>query len=268
MTSRSAFPLLRFTGERLHPGSKLFDADLARHEAAYRFTRSLVAAQRDTGRIVDLGAGSGYGSRSLAGGNHQVVGLDRVVPDPLPPTTTGAPGASFVVGDLLALPLRRRSFTWLVSFQVIEHLSDPHSYLATAAQLLEPGGTAILSTPNRLTSDGVNPHHVHEYGAAELAALLAPHFRQVELRGVGASARARSYQDARLRQIRALLRLDLLGLRQRLPRPLVDRAFGILAVLVRVLVRRRLDTSTITWEDYPIGPYTDDCLDLLAVCRP
>jgi len=172
-----------------------------------------------------------------------------------------------VVGDLLALPLRGHSFTWLLSFQVIEHLSDPHPYLAGAAALLEPSGTAILSTPNRRTSDGVNPHHLHEYDGTELAALLARHFRHVELLGVRTSERAHTYQEARLRQIRTLLRLDPLGLRRRLPPALLARAFGALGILVRLLLRRRVEVSTITWEDYPIGPYAEDCLDLLAVCR-
>jgi len=70
--------LFRFTGERLHLGSALFTADLARHEAAYRFARSLITADPEAGRVVDLGSGSGYGTRSLAAGHHPVMGLDRV----------------------------------------------------------------------------------------------------------------------------------------------------------------------------------------------
>ena len=66
-----------FTGERLHKGSTLFGVDLARHRAPYVYARGLAGS----GRVLDLGCGSGYGTAELADSLQRIVGLDRIPPD-------------------------------------------------------------------------------------------------------------------------------------------------------------------------------------------
>jgi 2-polyprenyl-3-methyl-5-hydroxy-6-metoxy-1,4-benzoquinol methylase len=248
-----------FTGERLHAGDALFAVDLARHEAAYELARARLPA----GRVLDLGCGSGYGAASLAKSHARVVALDRVPPDA---ASRGA-GVRFVRADLGAVPLAARSFELVVSFQVIEHLVDPGPYLDAIARLLAPGGTALITTPNLLMSDRVNPYHVHEYEADELARLLATRFAEVEVRGIGASEPILRYLDARSRRIRRIVRLDPLRLRERLPRALVERLFALFAVLVRRQTSAGEGTPEASWRDFPVGPADARCLDLLAVCR-
>jgi len=157
-----------------------------------------------------------------------------------------------------------------VSFQVIEHLEDPAPYLRAMSELVRPDGCVLITTPNILTSDRVNPFHVHEYEAQELAACLAPHFAQVEMRGVGMSPAVRAWMDARLARIRSILRLDVLNLRERLPRPVVERAFGALARVVRRSIQRGAAADEgpgVGVEDFPIGEAEPGCIDLLAECR-
>ncbi len=124
-----------------------------------------------------------------------------------------------------------------------------------------------MTTPNRLTSDGINPYHVHEYVAAELAAHLRRRFGEVEMRGVGASPAVRRDFEARSRRIRAILRLDPLRLRERLPRALVLRLFALGAILVRTLPGRPREAAAASWRDFPIEPVDDRALDLVAICR-
>jgi SAM-dependent methyltransferase len=248
-----------FTGERLHAGDPLFAVDLARHEAAYEIAKRRTQA----GRVLDLGCGSGYGAAGLAAGAALVVALDRVPPDP----ASRRSRARFVRADLGSLPLAPRAFELIASFQVIEHLVDPGPYLDAIARCLAPGGTAILTTPNLLTSDGVNPYHVHEYTAGELAALLRTRFADVEILGIGASEPVRRYLEARSRRIRRIVRLDPLRLRDRLPRPLVERLFALFAIVVRRRTGSSEGTPEATWRDFPVGPADDRCLDLLALCR-
>jgi SAM-dependent methyltransferase len=247
-----------FTGERLHAGDALFQLDLARHEAAYRAAAAWAAA----GPVLDLGSGAGHGTALLAGQRPGVIGVDRVPPDA---SSRGAAG--FVRADLRRLPFASGRFGLVVSFQVIEHLDDPGDYLDAIAGLLATGGTALLTTPNAATSDGVNPFHVHEYRAAELRDLLRTRFAEVELRGVGASDAVRAHLEARSRRIRHILRLDPLGLRQRLPAALVHWLFARFAVLVRRLGHRRDGAPDAGWRDFPVGPADERCLDLLAICR-
>ena len=248
-----------FTGERLHAGDPLFALDLARHEAAYQIAKARIGA----GRVLDLGCGSGYGAAGLAASSARVVALDRVPPDPA--SRRGA--ARFVRADLAALPLASGAFELVASFQVIEHLLDPGPYLDAIAHCLAPGGTAILTTPNLLRSDGVNPYHVHEYRAEELAALLRTRFREVEMRGIGATAPIDAALEARSRRIRRIVRLDPLRLRERLPRALVLRLFALFAVLVRRRASASEGLPPVSWRDFPVGPADARCLDLVAVCR-
>lgn len=43
----------------------------------------------------------------------------------------------------------RRTIDWAVTFDVIEHTSDPRSFLTDVVELLAPNGHLFLSTPNR-----------------------------------------------------------------------------------------------------------------------
>ena len=248
-----------FTGERLHAGDPLFALDLARHEAAYEIAKGHLAG----GRVLDLGCGSGYGAAALAGRGARVVALDRVPPD----AASRKSGARFVRADLEAVPLAPRAFELVASFQVIEHLLDPGPYLDAIARCLAPGGTAILTTPNLLRSDGVNPYHVHEYRAEELGRLLRTRFAAVEVQGIGASEPVDRALAARSRRIRRIVRLDPLRLRDRLPRALVLRLFALFAILVRRRAHAGEGVPAVTWRDFPVGPADERCLDLLALCR-
>jgi hypothetical protein len=138
---------------------------------------------------------------------------------------------------------------------------------AIAAILVE-GGTALVSTPNRRLSDGVNPYHVREYLSRELRDALAPHFEEVEVLGIGMSEPVRGYLAARSRRIRAIMRLDPLRLRERIPRALVTRLFAWGARVVRRRTARTDGVPDATWRDFPVEPADDEkSLDFLAVCR-
>jgi SAM-dependent methyltransferase len=247
-----------FTGERLHEDRGGFGLDLARHRVAYKVAQG----HATDGWVLDLGCGSGYGTAALSHAAAHVVGLDRVAPDSKQRGSAG----HFVRANLEGIPFAKRSFALVVSFQVIEHLEDPGFYVATIAELLRPDGVALITTPNRLTSDGVNPYHVHEYVSDELAACLAAGFESVEMRGVNTSERVREVLAARSRRIRRIMRLDPLGLRNRLPRGLIEWLFARFADMVRN-PEPAPDTESFGSRDFPVGEAGDDCLDLLAICR-
>ena len=249
-----------FTGERLHAGDQRFAIDIARHRAAYEVARS----HAGSGRVLDLGCGSGYGTALLAADEARVVGVDRIRPD----RASGGGGGHFLLGDLRAIPLAAGSFDLVVSFQVIEHLDDPSFYVDALAELTRPEGLSLVTTPNILMSDGVNPYHVHEYTADELAACLGRRFEQVELYGIRPTDSVHRIFEERSRRIRRIMKLDPLRLRERLPRPLVEWLFAQFALLVRRSSQQPAAAETpASWRDFPVGPADDDCLDLLAFCR-
>ena len=251
----------RFTGERLHAGDELFTVDLARHRAAYVYARAQIRA----GRTLDLGSGSGHGTSELGGAGASVVGVDRVAPDAA--SRSAGEGTCFARADLRSLPFRDATFDLIISFQVIEHLEDPSNYLDAIAHLLKPDGLALLTTPNLRMSDGVNPYHVHEYLADELAARLSAYFEEIEMQGVGMTDAVRAHMAARSRRIRRILRLDPLRLRERLPTAAAQALFSWFAVLVRLGARSATAAPEADWRQFPVGRASEDCLDLLALCR-
>jgi SAM-dependent methyltransferase len=263
----------RFTGERLHAegadgagSSALFSVDLARHRAAYRYATELWHARREgtgaRGRLLDLGSGAGYGTAQLAELDATVIGLDRELPD----RAAVERRPSFVLGEVERTPFRPASFDLVASFQVIEHLERPDTYLSEIARVLDLEGVALLTTPNSATSDGLNPYHVREYHADELREMLARHFGRVELLGVGCGARVAPYFESRRRALARVERLDFLRLRHRLPRALRLWLFARGAVVVRRALRRGGTLVAAGVEDFPIGPVDEATLDLLGVC--
>jgi SAM-dependent methyltransferase len=192
-----------------------------------------------------------------------VVGLDRIRPDRASRSGSG----QFVRARLEGIPFAKRSFGLIVSFQVIEHLEDPTVYLDAIAGLLAPDGVALITTPNSLMSDHVNPFHVHEYQAEELAARLRRRFRSVELQGIGASEPVRRYLEQRSQRIRRIMRIDPMRLRDRVPKPVVEWLFARFALLVRRQTQASDGTPDATWRDFPVGPADARCLDLLGICK-
>lgn len=98
-------------------------------------------------RVFDLGCGSGAFTHWLADRGYQVIGCD--------PSLTGIeearkafPKIAFHVGscyDTLYKSYGR--FPIVTSLEVVEHVYSPREYAECVVNLLEPGGTAILSTP-------------------------------------------------------------------------------------------------------------------------
>ena len=253
------------TGERLDDDHALYGPDLARHRAAYLYAIEKSRASSTVGgcRVLDLGCGNGYGSAELADSGARVVAVDRVPPD----DQHRRESIRFVRADLGGVPLAPRSFGLVVSFQVIEHLEDPRFYLETIADATRDDGLALVTTPNVLMSDGVNPFHVHEYEAEELRRVLGTVFDEVEILGVGMSETAARYQTDRLRRIRRIMRLDPFGLRNRLPRALVDWLFARFSILVRRGIQQGEGLPDLGVADFPVGPIDENAIDLLAVCR-
>lgn len=250
-----------FTGERL-PGSgdREFAVDMERHLAAYRH-----AAARAAGRtVLDAGCGEGYGAALLAGSAARVVGLDRGEAIATARGRHGAPNLEYRVHDLDRVGSLGERFDLVVSFQVIEHLADPAAFLRGLLACVAPGGTLLVSTPNRLMTVSENPYHLREWTAPELHALAAPIVPGVQVLGMHGSARVLAYERERGAQVERILRLDPLGLRRLLPAVVVKHVFPRLARLVRRRVGTAGALPPVGADDFFVsGDQLDRALDLL-----
>lgn len=257
-----------FTGER--PGwDGDFDYDYARHVAAYRHAATLVAGRR----VLDAGCGEGFGTSTLAAVAAEVTGIDyseAAIAECRRLWLTG-PGRSnlrFERVDLTCPAGFDERFDVVLNFQVLEHIREPLPFLRALRDRVAPGGVLLLTTPNRLRSASENPYHVREYTADELRAELEAVFPRVTLHGVHGNGKVEAFEEGRTRAVRRILALDPLGLRNRLPRAVVEFAFAHLARLVRRTVRRGRgeDAPGFVAADFDVRDDTAGALDLMALC--
>ncbi|MEK8072066.1 class I SAM-dependent methyltransferase [Rhodococcoides navarretei] len=163
---------LPLTGERTVPGIAEENYWFRRHEVVYR---ALVERCRDR-TVLEAGSGEGYGANMIADVAAHVLGLDYDA-SAAEHVRVRYPRVTMLRGNLDRLPVADSSVDVVVNFQVIEHLWDQGAFLAEVHRVLKPGGTLLISTPNRITfSPGrdtpLNPFHTRELDAGELTELL------------------------------------------------------------------------------------------------
>lgn len=110
---------------------------------------ALAAARRscpDARRILDFGAGSGSFLPSLQAAFPAAA---LAAADIMARPATVAAEVVWHRGDLNdRLPIADGSFDLVCAIEVIEHLENPRAMLREIFRLLNPGGTAVLTTPN------------------------------------------------------------------------------------------------------------------------
>ncbi|WP_189258431.1 class I SAM-dependent methyltransferase [Lentzea flava] len=240
---------LPLTGERTVPGIAEENYWFRRHEAAYLH---LIGHCADA-VVLEAGCGEGYGAQLIRTVARRVIALDY---DELTShhVARAYPQLDVLRGNLATLPLRDASVDVVANLQVIEHLWDQEGFLAECRRVLRPGGTLIVTTPNRLTfSPGqdkpLNPFHTRELAPSELDEMLREAgFRVDELAGLRHGQRLDSLLDGQI--IEAQVEVALSGA----PWP----------------VELKEAVESVTVDDFDISPEDmDTCLDLVAVAvRP
>lgn len=166
------------TLERLIPDVLLTQDEVARetldlHLARYEFA----ARHARPGRVLDIACGVGYGTRLLADeieGNRVAIGVD-ISDESIDYAREryGDAGAEFVLCS--AMEYRGdEPFDTIVSLETIEHLPDPQRFLANVLPQLAPGGVFVASVPTTMSTDA-NPHHLHDFTAAQFRAMVRPY---------------------------------------------------------------------------------------------
>lgn len=168
------------TEERIDP--RFSPAEFLQEHAA----RYVLAARYCAGKtVLDVASGIGYGTDYLQKRGAQAVGLE-IDESAIAFARTKYTGPTYSQGSADRMsPGWSESYDVVVSFETIEHLSDPGVFLGEVTRCLRPGGLFLCSTPNRslYLFQGRNRFHTKEFYFGEFLSFVGSRLRVVEVLG-------------------------------------------------------------------------------------
>ncbi len=247
------------TAERVSAQEPSDNFVFQRSKLAYHF-----AAQHISGKVLEIGTGSGYGVDILAPHATEFITIDKFAGKR---DFSAHSNVEFCQATVPPLPFDDESFDCVVSFQVIEHIEDDGLFVREVQRVLKKGGMFILSTPNAKMSLTRNPWHVREYTSAELSALLWLYYAKIKRYGIVGNEKIMEYYNANREGVQNITRLDIFRLQQRLPRWALQIPFDIFNRLNRLTLLRKNSTLTrsITMEDYSVEAVSPNAFDLIYI---
>ncbi len=230
----------------------------------YLFQRSYLAyveaAKIVSGRVLEIGTGSGYGIKVISEKADKFVTIDKFVSDAAKNLGSQYKNVEFLQMTVPPLHgLEDNSFDYVITFQVIEHIEDDHTFLKEINRVLKKGGKLIVTTPNKTMSLTRNPWHVREYTVKEFDDLVGKYFSSVDSMGVYGNKKIMDYYEANKASVAKITRFDIFNLQHRLPRRLLQLPYDILNSINRDKLANENASlvSEITMDDYSIGKASD-----------
>ncbi|MBC7489460.1 MAG: methyltransferase domain-containing protein [Glaciimonas sp.] len=102
--------------------------------------------------ICEVGCGQGYLTYALVNAGYNAIGLD--ISKKAIELAKIRYGDHYHATDLKAfIETHGRKPSYIISSELIEHLSDPVLFIGEMLDCLAPGGSLILTTPNKLPTD-------------------------------------------------------------------------------------------------------------------
>ena len=228
----------------------------------------VVAAEQVHDNLLEVGCGEGRGIDWLAPKTKSYSAIDKIatVIDSL---KNKYPQGDFIAGNIPPLPYADNTFDCVVSFQVIEHIYDDHTFLKEIARVLKPNGLALISTPNRPLSLSRNPWHEREYTADELTAIAKKYFGQVTMKGITGNEKVMQYHERNRQSVNKIMKWDIFDLQHKLPASVLRVPYEFLNRFNRNKLKASADdlVASIKHEDYLLTDNASSALDLFLVVR-
>jgi SAM-dependent methyltransferase len=116
-----------------------------------RKTRHLLKATGlKTGKLLDIGCGTGYFAGAMKAEGWEVTGIE---PDQNARKLATSLFGFNVIGPDQISSLTSKSFDCITLWHVLEHFNDPVKYFSEISRLLKPGGLCVVAIPNSSSYD-------------------------------------------------------------------------------------------------------------------
>ena len=174
---------IKTTGVRPHPsyGNPL-------DQKRYIFTLDKIYGKN----VLDIASGVGWGSYLMASAGANVLGLDASAEAiEYAKSVYSHKRLRFELTNGKIPTFDDRPYDVVTSFETLEHVNDPYSFLAGIKDVCSKSTTIYLSTPNAVVHGSVNskpknPYHKREYTKSQLFSLLQEcGFQIIEYLGQG-----------------------------------------------------------------------------------
>lgn len=109
-----------------------------------RVARHLVAGGFAGGDLLEIGAGYGFLLEEARSSFQSVIGTEF---SEAAASAARSRGLNVITGGVEAVP-EDRQFDLIICAHVVEHVYDPHAFVAILASHLRPGGHLVLGTPD------------------------------------------------------------------------------------------------------------------------
>jgi 2-polyprenyl-3-methyl-5-hydroxy-6-metoxy-1,4-benzoquinol methylase len=235
-----------------------------------RLFKAYVAAKDYVkGDVLEVGCGEGRGVDVLIGSARTFTAVDKIKPV-IERLQNKYPQARFVSMNIPPFTgLRDNAYDVVVSFQVIEHIQDDDLFLKEIHRVLKPGGTALLTTPNRKMSLTRNPWHIREYLPEELKQLARKYFLYADVKGIAGNEKVMGYYEENKKSVKRFTRWDLLDLQHKMPAALLRIPYEILNRWNRNKLQSTGSdlVASIHHDDYLLTDDASNALDLLLIVK-
>lgn len=137
--------------------------------------------RRQTGNLLDMGAGTGLFTDTMRKAGWKVTGLE-------PDTTARAKAGemNILLNDIKDFSqLKRGDFDAVTLWHVLEHVHAIHDYLKQIKEIMKFGGKLIIAVPNYTSADAEKygeywaaydvPRHLYHFSPGSMQALLQKH---------------------------------------------------------------------------------------------
>lgn len=157
------------------------------HLERYRFAKQYV----ENKIVLDIACGIGYGSHLLGtqGKAKEVTGVD-ISYEAIENANKTYPSKniSFILTHGEQLPFVDNYFDVIVSYETIEHTTNPLSFLNELSRVITNNGTLIISTPNKRFHSlwkihPWNPYHMTEFYPTQFREIITKYFPTIEYWG-------------------------------------------------------------------------------------